>query len=81
MLIPITIGSPEPIFHNGKSCISVPIPAMIIAFCISIADCSVDRPLAPATIMIGAMLATNIARICCNPKGTAFKTGTFPSIW
>ena len=30
-LIPITIGSPEPTFHKGNSCINVPIPAIIIA--------------------------------------------------
>lgn len=39
--------SPDPIFHNGKSWISVPIPAMIIALWAE------ESPLAPATIRIG----------------------------
>lgn len=48
-----TIGSPDPIFHNGKSWISVPIPAMIIALWISMALWAEESPLAPATIRIG----------------------------
>ena len=31
------------------------------------------------TIIIGAIFATNIAKICCRPNGIAFETGTFPS--
>ena len=45
--------SPDPIFHNGKSWISVPIPAMIIALWISMALWAEESPLAPATIRIG----------------------------
>ena len=30
-----------------------------------------ESPLAPATIKIGAILDTNMARMCCSPKGTA----------
>ena len=48
-----TIGSPDPIFHNGKSWISVPIPAMIIALWISMALWAEESPLAPATIRFG----------------------------
>ena len=72
-LIPITIGRPEPIFQRGKSCIKVPIPA------ISIALCSLDKPQAPATINIGAIFATNIAKMCCKPNGIACLTGILPS--
>ena len=32
-----------------------------------------------ATIMIGAMLATNSASTCCRPKGMDFSRGTLPS--
>ena len=32
-----------------------------------------------ATIIIGAIFATNMASICCSPKGTAFAKGTLPS--
>ena len=63
-LIPMTIGNLEPIFHTGKSCINVPIPAIIIAFWITIAVSCEDSPHAPVTIIIGVILATNIANIC-----------------
>ena len=74
----MTIGSPEPILHNGKSWMSVPIPAIIMALWIRAASSVESSPLAAPTISIGAILATNIARICCSPKGIAFIIGTRP---
>ena len=56
-LIPITIGSPEPIFQIGNIWISEPIPAIIMALWISCALCFASRPQAPATMMIDAILA------------------------
>ena len=38
-----------------------------------------SNPTTPARIMIGVILATNMAKTCCNPKGTAFARGTRPS--
>ena len=55
------------------------IPAMIIAHWISIAICLLSMPHTPATIITGAIFATNIAKICCNPNGIALTTGTRPS--
>ena len=79
-LIPMTIGRPEPSFpKSGKSWTSVPIPAISIALWMSIAVSELSSPQAPPTIRIGAMFATNIARICWRPKGMAFITGTLPS--
>ena len=65
------IGSPEPTFHKGNSCINVPIPAIIIALWIIIAVSLAVRPHADATIITGVILATNMAKICCNPNGKA----------
>ena len=48
---------------------SLPSPALSLAL----------NPQAAATMMIGAIFATNIARICCNPNGIALATGTLPS--
>ena len=78
-LIPITIGSLEPIFHTGYNCTRVPIPAIIIQFCIRIALSSLPRPAAPARMMIGVMLETNIASTCWSPNGMALNRGTLPS--
>lgn len=36
-------------------------------------------PQAAATIIIGVILATNIASMCCNPNGNAFNKLIFPS--
>ena len=67
-LMPITIGNPEPIRPaRGNSCTSVPMPAMSMALCTSEPVVAESRPAAPATIRIGARLATNIAKICCTP--------------
>lgn len=78
-LIPITIGSLEPILHIGNSCIKVPIPAIIIALWIIMAVSFAPSPQAAATIIIGVILATNIASMCCNPNGNAFNKLIFPS--
>ena len=72
------MGRRAPIFQRGYSWTSVPIPAMNMAFCTSMAFWSSLSPATLATIKIGAILATNIASTCCTPKGTAFETGTRP---
>ena len=77
-LIPITIGRRDPIRHTGWSWTRVPIPAMTIQFWISAALSSAFTPATLAKMMIGVILATNIARTCCSPKGTAWSTGTRP---
>ena len=82
--MPMTTGRPEPIFQTGYSWSSVPIPAMSMQFCSSRAVSTAVKgwPLYTATeemMMRGAMLATNIASTCCNPKGMALATGTRPS--
>ena len=51
---------------------------MIIAVWIKDAVSWVESPLAAVTIMMCAMLATNIAKTCCRPKGMDFKIGTRP---
>ena len=62
--MPMTMGSLEPIRQMGKSWMSVPMPAMIIAVWIKRAVSCGVRPQAPETIRIGAMFATNMARMC-----------------
>ena len=84
-LTPITIGSPDPIFHTGYNCIHVPIPATNIAHCKSCVisaevKCS-PVPLTSAalqTISTGARFDTNMASTCCSPNGIAFFSGTLP---
>ena len=83
-LTPMTTGSPEPTFQMGYSWISVPIPAIIMAFWIrrAVSTAVKGTPLysaTEATRMMGATLDTNMARTCCRPKGMAFPTGTRPS--
>ena len=62
--MPMTIGSPEPMRHRGNSWTSVPMPAIIIALWMSFPLWSLLRPLTPATMSIGAIFATNMARMC-----------------
>ena len=38
-----------------------------------------SRKISKNKIVQGAMLATNMASTCCNPKGMALATGTRPS--
>ena len=54
-------------------------PAMIMAAWTRAPVSSVDNLTAPATIRIGAILATNMARTCWSPKGIAFSKEIFPS--
>ncbi len=62
--MPITMGRREPMRHTGKSCTSVPMPAMTIQFCMSVALMALSRPMAAAKIMMGVMLLTNMASTC-----------------
>ena len=85
-LTPITTGRPEPTFQMGYSWMSVPTPAIIMAFWMSRATSTPVKgsPLyraTEATRMMGATLDTNMARTCCRPKGIALPTGTRPSRW
>ena len=78
-LTPMTSGRRAPIFHTAKSWTSVPTPATIMAVWMREAVSCGERPHTPATIMIGAILATNMARTCWRPKGTERRSGTLPS--
>ena len=66
-LMPMTMGSPEPMRPSGNSWMSVPMPAMSMALWMSEPVWSAPRPAAPATITMGARLATNMAKMCCTP--------------
>ncbi|CUP77643.1 Uncharacterised protein [Bacteroides xylanisolvens] len=77
-LIPMMIGRPLPKRQIGKSWRREPMPATIIADCTSAADSAGSILTAPATMRIGAILATNMASTCCSPKGTAFLIVIFP---
>ena len=48
-------------------------------FWISVALMPLSMPTALARMIIGVMLATNIARMCCRPNGNACLSGTLPS--
>ena len=80
-LTPMTTGSFEPTRQMGYSWIRVAIPATNMAFCKSIPSCAGVRGVldAPAMMVMGARFDTNMARICCSPKGIAFVIGTRPS--
>ena len=66
-LMPMTMGSPLPTRHSGNSCTKVPMPAMNMAFWMSVARRSSGRPAAAAMIAMGAKFATNMASTCCRP--------------
>ena len=66
-LMPMTMGSPLPTRHTGNSWMKVPIPAMNMAFWMSTARMSSERPAAPTMMAMGARFATNMASTCCNP--------------
>ena len=72
------IGKPLPKRLIGNICTREPTPAIIIATCTKAPTCSVGIFTTPVTIKMGAILATNIASTCCNPKGIAFFTEIFP---
>ena len=80
-LSPIMIGRPEPSFRTGVAWKNVAIPAAIMALCararISARD-SAGEAAAPTTL-IGIILATNIARICCSEKGSSRPSPGLPS--
>lgn len=78
-LMPMTIGSRLPRGPMGNICSRDPIPAIIMAVWTRLPVSSVPKCATPATIKIGAMLATNMARTCCRPNGTAFCTEMRPS--
>ena len=58
---------------------SVPMPAIIIAFCTRLEERPLSTPTTLARIIIGVTLATNIAKTCCRPKGMALERATLPS--
>ena len=60
----------------GITELKVPIPAIIIALWIRRAVCADERPLAPPTIIIGAILATNIAKYAASQRN-GFSNGNF----
>ena len=79
-LTPMKMGSPEPTFHRGVDWIKVAMPAAIMAFWIRIRISSWDREglAAAATMPMGTMFVTNMARICCREKGSALSGLTLP---
>ena len=82
-LTPMTTGSFEPTRQMGYSWIRVAIPATNMAFCKSIPSCAGVRGVldAPAMMVMGARFDTNMARICCSPKGIAFVIGTLQPVY
>ena len=66
-LMPMTMGSPDPMRHRGNSWMSVPMPAMSMALWMSVPVCSAPNPATPATMTMGARFATNMARMCWTP--------------
>ena len=70
------MGSLAPI----SSCIAVPSPAINNAPSIAcVATSLFCSPKLSSTISIGVTFATNIAKICCIPKGMALPKGGMPS--
>ena len=78
-LTPMTMGSFAPTFQTGYSWIRVAIPATNMAFCKRTAICALLSPDARPISVIGVRLETNMAKMCCSPKGMALATGTRPS--
>ena len=78
-LVPITVGSPEPIFQIGLSCTNVTAPATNIALCSRETLISAGTLRTPVITRIGARFPAYIAKTCCIPSGIAVFNGTRPS--
>ena len=72
-------GSPLPRRKKGYIWSREPMPAMIMAAWTTALASEAGTFTTPVTIRIGAIFATNMARTCWRPKGTALRTDIFPS--
>ena len=82
-LVPMMIGTLPPTGPRPYSCTSVTMPATNMAFCSRLtcrsANSPPTRPQALVMMSSGVRLPTNMAKTCCKPSGTAWRSGIFAS--